>query len=83
MSSVAAAVSKIRQVRFAAKVQKHPALSFKNFVGEFNDESIGHDEVAQGLDVEQIFHFRARRAVLAEDGVGYRGRAGDTRTAMH
>ena len=71
------------QIRLAKKVRKHPALSLKNLVSQFNDESIGHNQVAQGLNVKQSFHFHARWAVLAEDGIGYCGRAGDARTAMY
>jgi len=55
---------------FTAEVQKHPALALENFVGQFDDESIGEDQVAQGLDMEQVFHLHARRGVLAENGVG-------------
>jgi len=52
------------------KMQEHPALSLEDLVGQFDDKSIGEDQVAKGLDVQQIFHLHSRRKMLAKDGIG-------------
>ena len=55
------------------KVQKHRAIPLKNFVGVLDDESIGHYQIAQGFDMQEILHLQTRRCVLAQNSVG-RGR---------
>ena len=65
------------------KVQKHPTLAFKDFVGQLDDEAIGEDQVAQGLDMEQVFHFLAGLTVLTQDRIDYGSRTGDACLAMH
>ena len=63
-------------------MQQHPALSFENFVGQFDDESVGENKVAQCLNVEQVFHLHTRFTVLAEDGIGDGCGPRDARTTM-
>ena len=58
-----------------AEMQKHPALSLEDFVGQFDDKAIWIGPLAQRLNVKQIFHLHARRGVLAENGVGSGRRA--------
>ena len=65
------------------KTLNHPTLSLKDFVCQIDNETIWHDQEAEGSDVEKVGDFHTRLGVLAEDGVCRGGGAGDSRAAMH
>ena len=54
-------------------MQQHRSITLEDFVSQFNDESIRHDQIAQGLNVLKILQLHPRFTVLAKDGVGDSG----------